>query len=219
MGIGWRWRRVVLRSDVIEWHHGDEDEAEPQGIRLDPVVTRVRAAGDAGDDIDRCLTVDSGTETLVLRAAAEAERDAWLRAVGRCVEKLKSEAFDAAVVEAASPQQAPTHQLCAHTGALSCAQAQQRLALLSGEARAHAAVREGVRLLMERIYASCAVSAALDDSASDDDLSDLALVMASCLLSRQAEARLRGGERSGASEVGTEPSAYSYNVRFLRPFA
>ena len=31
--------------------------------------------------------------------------------------------------------------------------------------------------------------AALDDSAADDDLSDLALVMASCLLTRQAPAQ------------------------------
>ena len=57
MGGGWRTRRMILYDDGLEWHRGDEDEDEPQSLDLDPMLTTVRAAGDASDDHDRCLTL------------------------------------------------------------------------------------------------------------------------------------------------------------------
>ena len=85
VGGGWRLRRVVLRAQSVEWHHGDVDEDDPSVLLLHPTATRLRACGDSGDDPDRCLTVSGLVEgesvTLVLRMADPAERDAWMRAL------------------------------------------------------------------------------------------------------------------------------------------
>lgn len=75
----------------------------------------MRAGGDAGDDLNRCLTVltttDGGERTLVMRASDEAERDVWLRAVGRCLQKLKAAVSGARTWPVAAPRshRPPTH--------------------------------------------------------------------------------------------------------------
>ena len=176
LGIGWRRRRVVLRPRWLEWHHGDDNDAEPAHIVLDPAVTRVRASGDPGDDVELCLTVDVGSETLVLRMGSEGERDAWMRAIGRCVEKLKAAAFDALVAET--------------TRMLQAVRAEQGAAIADVEA-----AREGVRLIITRFYSSCAIqtvcaAAAETFEGESDALPQLAHALAASLLSRHAEARL-----------------------------
>ena len=98
---------MVLRPQSLEWHHGgDDDSGELQVLLLHSTASRVRAAGEAGDDPERCLTVsgtvDGYSVTLVLRCSDTVERDQWLRATCRCIESLKSmvlestEAADAA---------------------------------------------------------------------------------------------------------------------------
>lgn len=138
VGGGWRVRRILLRQQSIEWKAGDDSDGELQVLLLHPVVSTVRAAGDGRlDGATRCLSVsgivDGANESLVLRAADEVERDAWLRAICKCIESLKAHAFDAAVDAAAKRL--------------------QQTAITYGEvAKQHAAVREGVRLLMERFF-------------------------------------------------------------------
>ena len=137
LGAGWRLRRVVLRMQSIEWHHSDADEDDPQVLLLHPTASRVRACGDPGDDVERCLTVSGLVEgdsvTLVLRTADATERDAWMRAVCQRVEALKAAAFDAAVGEVGRKLEG--------------------VRLSEGEgAMRHLSVREGVRLLAERFY-------------------------------------------------------------------
>ena len=79
VGIGWRVRRIVLLPQSMEWHHGEEDSTDLHVLVFHPTITRVRAGGDAGDDVERCLSVsgivDSAVATLVLRAPSEEVRD------------------------------------------------------------------------------------------------------------------------------------------------
>ena len=185
LGAGWRLRRVVLRMQSIEWHHSDADEDDPQVLLLHPTASRVRACGDPGDDVERCLTVSGLVEgdsvTLVLRTADATERDAWMRAVCQRVEALKAAAFDAAVGEVGRKLEG--------------------VRLSKGEgAMRHLSVREGVRLLAERFYSSSAVGSPATDEAFETSLSDLAQAFASCLVTRQAEARVRSGVRGAPAE-------------------
>ena len=177
---GWRVRRVVLREHSIEWEPlADEEEpSPPRAIQLDGIGTRVRAAGDAGDDHELCLTVDTGSEVLVLRAAESMDRDRWLRTIGRCLEKLKAAAFDDAVQQAA-----------------------QRLEMATDKAeRRMVATCEGISLLMGRFYSSCAVSMASDEEADTAELDDLATALTTSLLTQGAEERLLAGKPAVQSE-------------------
>lgn len=201
-GGGWRTRRVVLRHQSLEWRHGgDDSEGEVQVLLLQPVGTRVRASGDAGDDEGRCLTV-SGTVlgegvTLVLRCADTNERDAWVRAVTKCVEALKAAAFDAAVAVAQRKLDA--------------------IRLTHGDdARKRGAVREGVRLLMERFFSASSVQAATEE-AFEIDVTGLASALHACLLTRQAEARVRARVRRRAAD-GRELQQTDDELRELRLF-
>ena len=63
-----------------------------------------------------------------------------------------------------------------------------------------ASAREGVQLLMGRfLMGASTVSAAVEESFESAGLHDLAAALASCLLTRQAEARL--GSSSGAPDA------------------
>ena len=188
LGGGWRLRRVILRPGVIEWHHTDADEVEPDCVQLHPTVTRVRACGDPGDDVSRCLTIDAGGSTLVLRAGDEVERDAWLRAAVRCIERLKAAAFDAAIAAAT-------------------AQLERVRVSESSAAYEHTSVRLGVQLLMSRFYASSAVAAAgahggADEADEESAHADLASALGACLLTHQAEARLARAAAAGHEWCG-----------------
>ena len=68
LGGGWRSRRIVLRRENLEWHHGDREDSELAKLPLDPSITRVRAGGDAGDDTDRCLTIFGGAQVRRISA-------------------------------------------------------------------------------------------------------------------------------------------------------
>ena len=189
---GWRPRRVVLRPQSLEWHHGgDDDSGELQVLLLHSTASRVRAAGEAGDDPERCLTVsgtvDGYSVTLVLRCSDTVERDQWLRATCRCIESLKSMAFDVAV-----------------------SAAEKRLNDVESEHGRHLrgrhAVREGAKLLMERFFSSSTVIVGGEES-FDLDLPCLADALASCLLTRQAEKRILmriggGFSKGGGGDVG-----------------
>ena len=188
LGGGWRHRCMLLQRDRIVWHHNTEDDAELtyQSLHFDPTTTKVRAGGDSGDDIDRCLTIENGDQTLVMRAASEGERDMWLRAVGRILEKLKASTFDDLVQQAA-----------------------QRLETQpTASARRLAAAREGVGLLLARFYSSCAVSPAAAESFVEpwhEERAALASALTACLLTRQAEALIR----MGASEPQVHGAAWN----------
>jgi len=216
-GQGWRARRVLLRCQsreeavaagnlsepggamvggtsgrpavaVIEWHHGDEDESEPSCLVLDPACARVRRGGDPGDEVDRCVTVESLAQSLVLRMSGVDERDAWLSGIGRCLKRLQAAAFDERVGEAV-----------------------QRLGQFGDEvALRRASRREGVQLLMERFFGACAVDAGGEGEASSAASSGVATeeawmdamvqALLRCLLTRQAEERLRSGRRGASPE-------------------
>lgn len=203
IGSTWRPRYIVLRAQSLEWHHGGDESGELQVLLLDARASQVRAAGDAGDDAERCLTV-SGTVRgqpvcLVLRCSDASERDAWVRAVCRCIESLKAIVFDAAV-----------------------AQAERNLETIAREhgarVRRAAAVREGVRLLMERFFSSSAAVASETES-FEPDQAGLADALASCLLTRQAEARACAAasqtEASAAEpqQAAREPRAAAVKMR------
>ena len=213
-GQGWRARRVLLRCQsreeavalgnlsepggamaggtseavaVIEWHHTDADESEPSCLVLDPACTRVRRGGDPGDEVDCCVTVESFSQSLVLRMSGVDERDAWLSGIGRCLKRLQAAAFDERVGEAV-----------------------QRLGQFGDEAALRrASRREGVQLLMERFFGACAVdaggegelsSAASGAAAEEAWIGAMVEALLRCLLTRQAEERLRTGRRSAPPE-------------------
>ena len=69
-------------------------------------------------------------------------------------------------------------------------------------ARQRVEIREGVRLLMERFYASSAVQALDDEALEDVDVVGISSALAACLLTRQAEERLRGGLAAGGHRAG-----------------
>ncbi|KAL1521910.1 hypothetical protein AB1Y20_021560 [Prymnesium parvum] len=207
LGGGWRCRRVLLLAAGaplsrawLEWHHGDDDDAEPPTLPLAPALIRLRACGDAGDDAERCLTVDNGAATLVLRLGGEAERDAWLKAIARCVERLKAAAFAASV-----------------------RRAEARVA-----ARPEEEAREGVRLMVERFFSSRAIQTVVppaDEAFNHDEaLPALAASLALCFLGADAEARLvrrgEGGEgEAGEAEASpreVELSLFPWQPRVLR---
>ena len=168
-GGGWRKRRVVLRAAAVEWHHGDEDDHEPQQVPLGPVGSMVREGGDPGDEHRVCLTVRSEDgEDLVLKAADERERDVWIRAVGRRIEQLKAASFAAAAAD--SERRMRTLAAHATAGALRRARA-----------------REGVRLLLERFFSPRSVCA-LEHEAFPDTWAERVHSVVSQLLPPQARA-------------------------------
>lgn len=187
-GGGWRVRRIVLHSGSLEWTVGEPDsDGEMQVLLLNPVVSVVKASSDGRSEEDsRCVSIcgmiDGAMDTLALRAADSDERDAWLRSVCQCIEQLKALAFDAAVDAVARRLRATAKE--------------------HGEA-AHQreSTREGVRLLMERFFVPSALQVGTADAASaSDEHEELANSLAASLLTRQAEARVRDGERGAMSD-------------------
>ena len=201
-GGGWRVRRFVLHSGSVEWTVGEPgSDGELHVLLLHPVISVVRASGDGSrpEENARCVSVagmlDGASDVLVLRAADEDERDAWLRAMCTCIERLKALAFDAAVDAAARRLTTAAEE--------------------HGEAAAQReGTREGVRLLMERFFrpsalehgsTATALSGSSGAAASSDDVHiDLARSLAASLLTRQAEARVRAGIRAEPSGRGED---------------